>query len=135
VIGAVNHLHNQHRADRNFPFHFRPASRPVVLILPFLSAFADRWEHHQQHHHRVHRLHRFAQARDCRDHLPHCHSQVQCFQQRIIGGRIRHRVDDLLAILIGEQLMGIGWSLAPVVDNFIKVECRDSGESPPQRLP
>ncbi len=48
---------------------------------------------------------------------------------RIIGGRIRHPMWlTLLALLIGEQLMGIpGMILAPVILSFIKVEMKKIG--------
>ena len=48
---------------------------------------------------------------------------------RIIGGRIQNPMWlTLLALLIGEQLMGIpGMILAPVVLSFIKVEMKKIG--------
>lgn len=48
---------------------------------------------------------------------------------RIIGGRIRHPMWlTLLALLIGEQLMGIpGMILAPVILSFIKIEMKKIG--------
>jgi predicted PurR-regulated permease PerM len=56
---------------------------------------------------------------------------------QIVGGRIRHPMwMTLLAVLIGEQLMGIpGMILAPVVLSFIKVEMQKvpvPGSAPPK---
>ncbi|HEY0368830.1 MAG TPA: AI-2E family transporter [Chthoniobacterales bacterium] len=54
------------------------------------------------------------------------HKLEYFLNSRIIGGRIRHPMWlILLALLIGEQLMGIpGMILAPVILSFVKVEMR-----------
>jgi predicted PurR-regulated permease PerM len=57
------------------------------------------------------------------------HKLEYFLNSRIIGGRIRHPMWlILLALLIGEQLMGIpGMILAPVILSFIKVEMQKFG--------
>ncbi|MFL6529098.1 MAG: AI-2E family transporter [Chthoniobacterales bacterium] len=54
------------------------------------------------------------------------HKLEYFLNSRIIGGRIRHPMWlILLALLVGEQLMGIpGMILAPVILSFVKVEMR-----------
>ena len=70
------------------------------------------------------------------------HKLEYFLNSRIIGGRIDHPMWlTLLALIIGERLMGIsGLILAPVVLSFIKVEMKkielsDSNLEPPGRLP
>jgi predicted PurR-regulated permease PerM len=65
------------------------------------------------------------------------HKLEYFLNSQIIGGRIRHPMwMTLLAILIGEQLMGIpGMILAPVVLSFVKVEMQkvDADDLPLER--
>jgi predicted PurR-regulated permease PerM len=71
------------------------------------------------------------------------HKLEYFLNSRIIGGRIDHPMWlTLLALIIGERLMGIsGIILAPVVLSFIKVEMKkidmpldDDDIEPPRRL-
>jgi len=61
------------------------------------------------------------------------HKLEYFLNSKIIGGRIRHPMWlILLALLIGEQLMGIpGMILAPVILSFIKVEMQKFGGGDP----